>query len=121
MKKAYNELDDPDIINIVAISSLKTGEFKEALELFNKILENHPGHIATLIHLSQVYQGLSDDEMAENSLKQVLSVYEDHEDGSFYLAKIYARTNRKEQAKELLEKTLETNDSDKLKELLKTL
>ncbi|MFC1654024.1 tetratricopeptide repeat protein [Patescibacteria group bacterium] len=69
-------------------ASLKAGEFNEALDYINKILEDQPDAVDLLVMSAKIYEGGGDFDRARENYLKALEYVPDNEDVRFALEKI---------------------------------
>ena len=94
MEKAV-ELDETSVYlkKELAIIYLQNQENSKALEIFEKIIDQHPDHIESLIMLAKIKQGMGHFEDAKKAYENVLSLDLKQKDIYLLLGDLYLRDN----------------------------
>lgn len=89
-----------------AVAMLNEGEYNQAVELLEKIIEQSPGVTAPYINIAIAYQHLGKLEQAEEHLKTALHLFPEHPAACNEYGLLYRQTGRFSEARAIYEKAL---------------
>lgn len=112
-----------DIINKYAVALSATGNIKEAMFYFEKILKEYPRHVSALTNLGFIYlSSLKDDKSALSYYQKALQLDPDYVPALMNMAGLYIYENKKDDAVSVLKKvTILDGQNEQAKQLLKQL
>lgn len=89
-----------------AVAMLKNKDYVQAIDLFQKVIEQSPGVTAPYINIAIAYQAIGKQEQAEVNLKTALALFPDHPVVCNEYGLLYRKTGRFAEAKAIYETTL---------------
>ncbi len=92
-----------------ADSSVKAGEFQEAIDLYLQALEISPDDVDILLHLGNLYLWTGEFEKAEKMLTRVINITPEYEDAYQSLSNVYLSQGMVQEAIDILKRLIERN------------
>lgn len=117
-KKAYNEFKSSieigegsifDSINYMGCCQIALGNYQEAIELFDRIIESNSTWERPFFNKGRAYLKLKNYSEALAQLNRAMMINPNNEDVYFYLGKYYEERKEYEEAKSYYEKSIEIN------------
>jgi len=99
------------LVNLLkqADSSVKAGEFQEAVDLYLQALEISPDDVDILLHLGNIYLWTGEFERAEKMLTRVINITPEYEDAYQSLSNVYLNQGMIQEAIDVLKRLIKRN------------
>lgn len=103
---------EPDILNLVGVTTLHMGMWEEAVKVWRRALELCPGHVEVLCNLATAYSMRERYEEAEECFREAIASREDYPLAWFLLGRLMARRGRHEEAERAMRRYIDLCPGD---------
>jgi Tfp pilus assembly protein PilF len=105
--KEVRKMDEASYRNFErAVTMLKNKDYGQAIDLFQKVIEQSPGVTAPYINTAIAYQAIGKPEQAEKQLKTALKIFPEHPVVCNEYGLLYRKTGRFTEARAIYEKAI---------------
>lgn len=100
---------DPELLSLIGVASLASGETEEGLEKIERALAIHPENIELRLRLARYHLATQQFDKAIDQINQALSHNKDHEEAKLLLASAYVHQGDHEKAETYLKNWLKSS------------